>query len=150
MYSKQLLEHFQNPRNVGELGPPAITVEVMNPACGDIMRLAARVEDGRIEEGAASRLPGDMLLTGINAAASLELQAPDRILDDLQARSSIDGSTDVLANGDTTLQVTGAVDLTATEINLGLNGADLLSSAAGRIESARPRPASRRRWRVEW
>ena len=50
MYGKQLLDHFQNPRNVGELEPPAITVEVMNPACGDIMRLAARFEDGRVAE----------------------------------------------------------------------------------------------------
>ena len=40
MYSKTLLEHFQNPKNVGELQPPAITVEVMNPICGDILRLS--------------------------------------------------------------------------------------------------------------
>ena len=44
MYPERLIEHFQNPRNVGELPPPAITVEVSNPACGDIMRLAARFE----------------------------------------------------------------------------------------------------------
>jgi len=46
MYSERLLEHFQNPRNVGELAPPAVTVEVSNPACGDILRLSARFEDG--------------------------------------------------------------------------------------------------------
>jgi nitrogen fixation NifU-like protein len=40
MYSEILLEHFQNPKNVGELLPPAIAVEVMNPACGDILRLS--------------------------------------------------------------------------------------------------------------
>ena len=40
MYSEALLDHFQNPRNVGELTPPAVTVEVMNPACGDILRLS--------------------------------------------------------------------------------------------------------------
>src|SRR5215470_5633061 len=50
MYSERLLDHFKNPRNVGELGPPAITVEVSNPACGDIMRLSARFEDGRAAE----------------------------------------------------------------------------------------------------
>jgi nitrogen fixation NifU-like protein len=44
MYSERLLDHFQNPRNVGELGPPAITVEVSNPACGDILRLSVRFE----------------------------------------------------------------------------------------------------------
>lgn len=46
MYSPRLLEHFQNPRNVGELRPPAVTVEVSNPACGDILRLSARFENG--------------------------------------------------------------------------------------------------------
>jgi len=44
MYSHRLLDHFQNPRNVGELGPPAVTVEVTNPACGDILRLSVRFE----------------------------------------------------------------------------------------------------------
>ncbi len=46
MYPQRLLDHFQNPRNVGELAPPAISVEVSNPACGDIMRLTARFENG--------------------------------------------------------------------------------------------------------
>ncbi len=46
--SPQLIEHFKNPRNVGELEPPAITVEVSNPICGDIMRLSALIESGRV------------------------------------------------------------------------------------------------------
>jgi nitrogen fixation NifU-like protein len=46
--SPQLIEHFRNPRNVGELPAPAITVEVANPICGDILRLSALVEAGRI------------------------------------------------------------------------------------------------------
>ena len=50
MYPQRLLDHFQNPRNVGELAPPAITIEASNPACGDIMRLAARFEDGIASE----------------------------------------------------------------------------------------------------
>jgi nitrogen fixation protein NifU and related proteins len=45
MYSPRLLDHFRNPRNVGELGRPAVTVEVSNPACGDILRLSVRFED---------------------------------------------------------------------------------------------------------
>ena len=40
MYSQRLLDHFQNPRNVGELPAPAITVEATNPACGDLLRLS--------------------------------------------------------------------------------------------------------------
>lgn len=50
MYSAQLLDHFQNPRHVGELAPPAIVVEVTNPACGDIMRLSVRFEGDCVAE----------------------------------------------------------------------------------------------------
>ena len=50
MLSAQLLDHFRNPRNVGELPPPAIAVEVTNPACGDILRLSALVANGHATE----------------------------------------------------------------------------------------------------
>jgi nitrogen fixation NifU-like protein len=50
MFSECLLDHFQNPRNVGELPPPAVTVEVSNPVCGDILRLSARFEADRVAE----------------------------------------------------------------------------------------------------
>lgn len=46
MYSEQLLDHFQNPRNAGELPEPAVAVSVENPACGDRLRLTARIEGG--------------------------------------------------------------------------------------------------------
>jgi nitrogen fixation protein NifU and related proteins len=50
MFSKELLDHFQNPRNAGELQNATISIEVSNPVCGDVLRLAARLEDGRIAE----------------------------------------------------------------------------------------------------
>jgi len=50
LYSEAFLDHFKNPRNVGELPPPAVTVEISNPACGDILRLSARFENGRVAE----------------------------------------------------------------------------------------------------
>ena len=50
MYSARLLDHFRQPRNVGQLDPPAVTVDVTNPACGDMLRLSARFEEGRVAE----------------------------------------------------------------------------------------------------
>jgi nitrogen fixation NifU-like protein len=50
MFSEAVLEHFRNPRNAGELANATVTVEVSNPVCGDILKLAARVADGRIVE----------------------------------------------------------------------------------------------------
>jgi len=48
--SPELIEHFRNPKNVGELPPPAVTVEVSNPICGDILRLSALIEAGRVAQ----------------------------------------------------------------------------------------------------
>jgi nitrogen fixation protein NifU and related proteins len=50
MFSREVLDHFQNPRNVGELEDATANVEVSNPVCGDILRLSARMENGRIAE----------------------------------------------------------------------------------------------------
>lgn len=43
-----LLDHFQNPRNGGELQDANAIVEVSNPVCGDVLKLSARMENGRI------------------------------------------------------------------------------------------------------
>jgi nitrogen fixation NifU-like protein len=48
MFSATLLDYFQRPRNPGSLPPPAVTVIVENPACGDVLHLSALVEGGRI------------------------------------------------------------------------------------------------------
>lgn len=50
MYSSRLLDHFQNPRNAGEVENANATVQVENPACGDVLRLSARMEAGCISE----------------------------------------------------------------------------------------------------
>jgi nitrogen fixation NifU-like protein len=50
MFSAQVLDHFQNPRGAGKLPDATARVDVTNPACGDILQLAARVENGRFAE----------------------------------------------------------------------------------------------------
>ena len=50
MFSETVLDHFRNPRNAGELLGATATIEVSNPVCGDILKLSARVADGRIAE----------------------------------------------------------------------------------------------------
>lgn len=50
MYSSQVIDHFEHPRNVGELASPSAFARVENPACGDVMELALRVENGRVVE----------------------------------------------------------------------------------------------------
>jgi nitrogen fixation NifU-like protein len=48
MYSPELLDHFENPRNSGELPDSTAQVRLENPACGDVLELAVKVADGRI------------------------------------------------------------------------------------------------------
>jgi nitrogen fixation NifU-like protein len=50
MFSKEVLDHFQNPRNAGELKDATAIVDVSNPVCGDILKVTVRVEDRRIAE----------------------------------------------------------------------------------------------------
>ena len=50
MLSEALLDHFRNPRNAGELPEATARIEVSNPVCGDVLRLAALFEDGVVRE----------------------------------------------------------------------------------------------------
>ena len=52
MYSAQLLDHFQNPRNAGDLPAPDASAQIENPACGDVLRLTLKISDNRITEAA--------------------------------------------------------------------------------------------------
>lgn len=82
MHSERLLDHFKNPRCVGELPPPAVTVEASNPACGDILRLSARIEDGCVAEVrykargcTASIAAGSALAEWMSGRTAAELRA---------------------------------------------------------------------------
>ena len=52
-YSDKVIDHYENPRNVGSLDKEADDVGtgiVGAPACGDVMKLQIRVEDGVIKD----------------------------------------------------------------------------------------------------
>jgi nitrogen fixation protein NifU and related proteins len=50
MFSEVLLDHFQHPRNAGELPNANVRVKVSNPVCGDVLQLAAVVGENAIHE----------------------------------------------------------------------------------------------------
>jgi nitrogen fixation protein NifU and related proteins len=50
MYSKEVLDHFEHPRNAGVVAEPDAQILIENPACGDTLKLTVRIMDGRIEE----------------------------------------------------------------------------------------------------
>jgi nitrogen fixation NifU-like protein len=49
-YSEKVMEHFMNPRNVGEIENPDGVGEVGNPICGDMMTFYIKVEDNRLKD----------------------------------------------------------------------------------------------------
>jgi NifU-like protein involved in Fe-S cluster formation len=50
VYSRQVLDHFEHPRNPGVADPSDASVQVENPACGDILKLTAKLADSRLAE----------------------------------------------------------------------------------------------------
>jgi nitrogen fixation NifU-like protein len=50
MYSREVLDHFHSPRNVGEIEEPTAVAATSNPVCGDAMKLWILVRDGNVAE----------------------------------------------------------------------------------------------------
>ncbi len=82
MFSEKLLDYFQNPRNAGELDGATATVEVANPVCGDVLRLAVIAENGAVREArflcrgcTASIASGSLLTEMMQGKGAGELRA---------------------------------------------------------------------------
>ena len=86
-YSKQVLDHYENPRNVGKMDendPTVGTGMVGAPACGDVMRLQIKVKDNIITDakfktyGCGSAIASSSLLTewvkGMNLEAASQVK----------------------------------------------------------------------------
>ncbi len=50
MYTEKVMEHFTNPRNMGEVEDADGVGQVGNPQCGDVMKITIKVRDGRIAD----------------------------------------------------------------------------------------------------
>ena len=86
MYSAQLLDHFQNPRNVGDVPGADATAELSNPACGDILRLTLKIASGRIAE------------IGFKAKGCVPSMACASALTEMVAGKSLDEARDLSRN----------------------------------------------------
>ena len=100
MYSPQVLDHFERPRNSGVLDHADASVQLENPVCGDVLKLSARIVEGKISEikfqaqgcvpaiacgSALSELVKGMT---INQASALDQSALIRVLGQLPEASS--------------------------------------------------------------
>lgn len=76
-YSEKVLDHFEHPRNVGDLADADAEVRLEHPVCGDIMKLAVKLDDGRIgqvryrTQGCVAAVAAGSCLTEMIAGKSL-------------------------------------------------------------------------------
>jgi nitrogen fixation protein NifU and related proteins len=96
-YSEKVMEHFKNPRNVGEIENPDGIGHVGNPVCGDIMELYIKVKDGIIVDakfktfGCGAAIATSSIVTemvkgkGIKEALKISNKAVAEALDGLPA-----------------------------------------------------------------
>jgi nitrogen fixation NifU-like protein len=76
MHSEQLLDHFRNPRNAGDVESADFTVEVENPVCGDQLRLTVKVSD--VVEAVGFRARGCTAAIACGSALTELLQGKTR------------------------------------------------------------------------
>ncbi|MFD3156456.1 Fe-S cluster assembly scaffold protein NifU [Haloimpatiens sp. FM7330] len=78
IYSDKVMEHFTNPRNVGEISDANGIGQVGNPKCGDIMKIYLKVEKNKIEDvkfktfGCGSAIASSSMATELIKGKSLE------------------------------------------------------------------------------
>jgi nitrogen fixation NifU-like protein len=85
MHSARLLDHFQNPRNAGEVAEADAVAETSNPICGDILKLWARVEGGRLVQ------------VGFKCRGCVAAMACGSALTELIAGQKLDGAREITA-----------------------------------------------------
>lgn len=78
MYNKTVMDHFANPRNVGEIENADGVGEVGSPQCGDIMKIFLKVENNRIKDikfktfGCASAIASSSIMTEMVKGKTIE------------------------------------------------------------------------------
>jgi nitrogen fixation protein NifU and related proteins len=82
MYSARVLDHFQNPRNTGEVADADATAEIENPACGDVLRLSMKVSQGRIT---AVRFKAKGCVASVACASALTELVMDKTLEEVRS-----------------------------------------------------------------
>ena len=87
MYSAQLLDHFQNPRNAGDISGADATAQIENPACGDVLRLTLRIAAGRVAE---IRFKAKGCVPSMACASALTVLATGKTLNEARALSRAD------------------------------------------------------------
>lgn len=83
MYSEKVMEHFQNPKNVGTMDDADGVGEVGNPVCGDMMKIFIKVKDNKVSDikfqtlGCGAAIATSSMITEL--AKNLPLEEAEKI-----------------------------------------------------------------------
>ena len=121
MYSPQLLDHFQNPRNTGDLSNADAVAELENPVCGDVIRLSLKMQAQRIEK---IRFKAKGCVPAIACGSALTEMVLDKTVNEIRR----------LRRDDLIAAVGGLPQASSHAAQLAL---DALSNALDQIESPR-------------
>jgi nitrogen fixation NifU-like protein len=78
LYSDKVMEHFRNPRNMGEMKDADAVGSVGNPVCGDLMTIYIKVKDDRIDDisfqtfGCAAAIATSSMITELARGKTLD------------------------------------------------------------------------------
>jgi len=71
LYNPTVMDHFLNPRNVGELADADGVAEISAPGCGDVLKLSLKIRDGKIAEARFKALGCGAAISSSSMATSL-------------------------------------------------------------------------------
>lgn len=81
LYREIILDHYKNPRNRGELAPPAVSAEGHNPLCGDEIQVYLLVENGTVSD---VRIAGQGCSISQSSASMMSAAVKGKSVDDVR------------------------------------------------------------------
>jgi len=81
LYREIILDHYKNPRNRGELAPPAVSAEGHNPLCGDEIQVYLLVENGIVSD---VRIAGQGCSISQSSASMMSAAVKGKSVDDVR------------------------------------------------------------------
>lgn len=86
LYRQVIMDHYKNPRNKGTLESSDLSIDLLNPACGDKIQLHLKVKDGIIED---AKFDGEGCSISISSASMMTVAIKGKTFEEAIRRSKL-------------------------------------------------------------